>query len=249
MKLNLPLGAFINAVAIILGTIVGFFAQQIITPELQDLLLPLMGLLTLCLGAQTFMRCDDVLIIAVALVAGAAVGHGLDIQGGFEHFAEWVKAETTAWFPAGGNFVQAALTASLLFVIGPMAILGSLEDGLENRRTILNIKSVLDGVTSAMFTAAMGMGVIVSAIAVFIYQGLITLFANQLAFLRNDVVMLNNMSGMGGVLLLGIGLNVIGITHLPMGNVLPAFILLPLFLQLERKIRNYLGRSRPKPSV
>jgi uncharacterized membrane protein YqgA involved in biofilm formation len=231
-----PKGSAINGLAIVIGTAIGFLGSQFITPGLQNLILPLMGLLTVCIGIKMFLRGDAILVIALSLVIGAAVGHVLDIQGATEHVAQWLKMETAAWFPAGGDFVAAAMTASLLFVIGPMAILGALEDGLENRQSILNLKSVMDGVTAILFTAALGPGVIVSAFATFIFQGTITVFSRQLAFLRDDTKMLDNISGLGGILLLGIGLNVAGLTSLPLANVLPALLLLPILITLEKHL-------------
>ncbi len=170
---------------------------------------------------------DDLLVVVFSLVFGAVLGEAVEIENKLENLARYFEARVAIKTSDSSSFAKGFVTASLIYCVGSMAIVGSLESGLTGNHQTLFVKSVLDGVTSIIFASTMGLGVIFSSVAVFLYQGAITLAATVLKpYLVSETV--SQMTSVGGLLIMAIGFNMLNVTKIKIGNLLPA-IFLPLF--------------------
>lgn len=171
------------------------------------------------------------LLIVLCMAIGAILGEAVDIERRLESLGEWFKRRIPSQ-SGGGSFVEAFVTASLLFCVGAMAIVGALEDGLNGNPSILFAKSVLDGVAAVVFTASLGAGVYLSILAVLVYQGGITLLAGFIRPFLSDLL-IGQMSCVGSILIFAIGFNLLGVKKIKVGNLLPAMFLPIVFLWLK----------------
>jgi len=222
------LGTIVNAVAIIAGSITGLLFSRGIPEHYKVTVQNGVGLSVVMIGVKSALVADNLLVVIISIVAGALCGEIARIENRLEQLGTYL--ETIVAGKNGGNtdntFAKGFVTASLVFCVGSMAIVGSLESGLTGNHQTLFAKSVLDGVTSIIFASTMGLGVIFSAVAVFLYQGAITLTA---VFMKGFLVpaTVQEMTSTGGLLILAIGLNMLGMTRIRVGNMLPA-IFMPL---------------------
>lgn len=203
------------------GTGIGLAARGHLPQQYHDIALAAVGVGTLGLGFKMFILSHNVLIPIGALIFGGLLGHLLGIQAGIEVLGTWAKST----FGGGGRMEEAFVTTSILFCVGPMTLLGCLEDGLEGKIHLLGIKSILDGISSVFFAAALGWGVLMSALTVLVVQGSLTLSARQLRPLlaRRDV--LDETTAAGGGILLTIGIGLLGLRSFPSADFLPALLL------------------------
>lgn len=184
-----------------------------------------LGLAILLIGLQMSLQSQEILVVVISMVLGGLTGELLNIEGWLDRLGRWVDIKVGG---ATGEAGKAFVTTSLIYCVGAMAIMGSLEAGLNNNHQILFTKAALDGVSAALFASTMGLGVAFSALPVFVYQGSITLLAASLKGLLSPAAVLE-MSATGGLLIVGIGINILGIKEIKVGNLLPAvFYALPL---------------------
>lgn len=220
-------GTIVNVLAIFLGCSVGLILKSKFPEKIEKIIMQVLGLASLLIGMQMAIKADNILLVIFSLVIGGVIGEIIDIEAGLERFGERIKRK----FKSNNNserFVEGFLIASLLYCVGSMTIMGAIKEGLSGNPDILYAKSLLDGVTSIAFTAAMGIGVLFSAIPVFLYQGGITLLARAIKdFLSPEII--NEMTAVGGILIWGIGFGLLGIKKIKVGNLLPA-ILVAAFL-------------------
>lgn len=220
-------GTIVNVVAIFLGCSVGLILKSKFPEKIEKIIMQALGLASLLIGMQMAIKADNILLVIFSLVIGGVIGEIIDIEAGLERFGERIKRKFKS-NNTSERFVEGFLTASLLYCVGSMAIMGAIKEGLSGNPDILYAKSLLDGVTSIAFTAAMGIGVLFSAIPVFLYQGGITLLARNIKdFLSPEII--NEMTAVGGILIWGIGFGLLGIKKIKVGNLLPA-ILVAAFL-------------------
>jgi uncharacterized membrane protein YqgA involved in biofilm formation len=220
-------GTIVNVVAIFLGCSAGFILKSKFPEKIEKIIMQALGLASLLIGVQMAIKADNILLVIFSLVIGGVIGEIIDIEAGLERFGERIKRKFKS-NNTSERFVEGFLTASLLYCVGSMAIMGAIKEGLSGDPDILYAKSLLDGVTSIAFTAAMGIGVLFSAIPVFLYQGGITLLARNIKdFLSPEII--NEMTAVGGILIWGIGFGLLGIKKIKVGNLLPA-ILVAAFL-------------------
>jgi hypothetical protein len=220
-------GTIVNVVAIFLGCSVGLILKSKFPEKIEKIIMQALGLASLLIGMQMAIKADNILLVIFSLVIGGVIGEIIDIEAGLERFGERIKRKFKS-NNTSERFVEGFLTASLLYCVGSMAIMGAIKEGLSGNPDILYAKSLLDGVTSIAFTAAMGIGVLFSAIPVFLYQGGITLLARTIKdFLSPKII--NEMTAVGGILIWGIGFGLLGIKKIKVGNLLPA-ILVAAFL-------------------
>lgn len=220
-------GTIVNVVAIFLGCSAGFILKSKFPEKIEKIIMQALGLASLLIGMQMAIKADNILLVIFSLVIGGVIGEVIDIEAGLERFGERIKRKFKS-NNTSERFVEGFLTASLLYCVGSMAIMGAIKEGLSGNPDILYAKSLLDGVTSIAFTAAMGIGVLFSAIPVFLYQGGITLLARTIKdFLSPEII--NEMTAVGGILIWGIGFGLLGIKKIKVGNLLPA-ILVAAFL-------------------
>ena len=213
----------VNALAIAVGTLVGNKLRGGISERFRSILMQAMALAVMLIGIAGAVKTTDALIVVISLAIGALVGEGINIEKRLEQVGDALKRRVKG---AEASFTQGFVSASLIFCVGAMAIVGSLDAGLRGEYSTILTKSLIDGITAAMLASTLGLGVIFSAAAVFVYQGAITLLAGLLQPLLTDAI-ITEMSAVGGLLIFAIGLNMQGITKIRVGNLLPA-ILVPL---------------------
>ncbi len=220
------LGTIVNALAIIAGSLAGLFFHKGIAENYKQIVLQGVGLSVVLIGWKSALAADNLLVVILSIVVGAIMGEWLAIESKLEWLGQFLENKVTSRSSDTSSFARGFVTASLVFCVGSMAIVGSLESGLTGNHQTLFAKAVLDGVISVIFASAMGLGVLFSSVAVLLYQGLITLAA---VFLKQYLVAttIQQMTAVGGLLIVAIGINMLGILKIRVGNMLPA-IFLPL---------------------
>lgn len=214
------LGTVANVAAIVLGTLLGLLLRRRLPQRITRILTQGLGLVTALIGLQMVVATQNVLIVLVSIVVGGVVGELIQIEGRLDTFGTRLEKRFSR---RRGTFAKAFVTSSLLYCVGPIAILGALQDGLRGDYSILLTKSGLDGIASVAFASTLGIGVLFSAIPVLAYQGSITIAASLLEpYLRTAIV--NEMTATGGLLILGIALNILRVTKIKVGNMLPAIL-------------------------
>lgn len=212
-----------NTLAIIAGSLAGLLVKGGIPKAYMDTVMQAIGLAVILIGLKGALSAEDLLLVIFSLAIGGVAGEFLRIEERLEHLGLWLERKLSR---VGGDIAKGFVTASLLFCVGSMAIVGSLESGLTGNHQTLFAKSVLDGVSSIVFASTFGFGVMLSAGAVFLYQGLITVTASFIKpFLIPPVIA--QMSAVGGLLIMAIGFNILEFKRIKVGNMLPA-ILIPL---------------------
>lgn len=219
------LGTLINFAAVLLGSAIGLLLGKKVPERLRDTVMQGLGLCVLIIGALSALETDDVLGMIICIVLGALLGEWINI----ERRLAALGTRAQALFVRGGadgdgSFVQAFMAASLLFCVGPMSIIGPLESGLAGSHATQIAKGMMDGVSSIFIAAALGPGALLSALVILVYQGLITLAAGLLSPLLTEPI-ITQMSAVGGVVIIGVGLNLLNATDIRSGNLLPAIFL------------------------
>ncbi|MBE6939647.1 MAG: DUF554 domain-containing protein [Ruminococcaceae bacterium] len=217
-------GSIVNFFAILAGAVVGLFAGRLLTPKLEKALMGAIGLIVIGISVPGMMESQNTLVAILSLVLGTLIGEALDLDRRINQLGDFLQSK----FKGQGKFSEGFVTASLVFVVGAMAILGGLKSGLQNDHTILITKSIIDGITSIVFASTLGIGVAFSAIPVFLWQGGIALLASVVSPVFTDPVMAE-ISFVGSLLIAAIGTNLLGITKLKIMNMTPA-ALLPIVL-------------------
>lgn len=226
-------GTIINVVLILIGGFIGIFLGNRFSESLRHSVMMALGLFTVAYAIRLFLQTGNALVVLIALLIGLFLGEWWQLEDRLAGLGVWLEKK----FNNGGKtdsvtFVRGFLTASLIFSIGPMAILGSLQDGLSGDFSVLTIKAVMDGFASIAFASSLGIGVLFSSLVILVYQGGLSLAAYQLQFLTTDVL-LNEISAVGGVMLLGLAISgLLEIKKIRVGNFLPAFLIIPLVVWL-----------------
>lgn len=227
-------GTLLNTAAVVTGTLVGRLLGGRLPARMQEAQMAAVGLITVVLGVQNALAAQTPPVFLAALLAllvGGWIGEALRLHERIEVLGRIAEARLGGSGDASGRFARGFVTTSILFCAGPLTVLGCLEDGLRGDLTKLAVKSVLDGVSAAAFAASLGWGVLLSAGTVLVVQGALTLLAGLLRPLLTPP-MIAAMTAAGGVLLLGLGLNLLGVTRMRVAAFLPALLLAPLFLRL-----------------
>ncbi len=221
------LGTIVNTAAIIGGSTLGIILKGGIPEKYMNTVMQSISLAVIFIGLKGAMRIEDtndLLLVIFSLAIGSLIGEFLKIEERLEKTAKWIESRFS--MAGGGSISKGFVTASLVFCVGAMAIVGSLESGLNGDHQTLYAKSVLDGISSIVFASSLGIGVMFASVSVFLYQGLITLTASLIKpFLIPSVV--SQMSATGGLLIMGIGINLLEIKRIKVGNMLPA-VFVPL---------------------
>lgn len=216
-------GTLVNAVFIIIGSLLGLFFTKI--PEkYKETVMHGIGLAVILIGLQMAFETEVIIVVLLSLLTGAIIGEWLHLEEGLNRLGSWIGSKFTT---QNSNFsiAQGFVTASLIFVIGAMSVIGALDSGLRGDHEILITKGVIDGFVALVLTTTLGSGVIFSVIPVLLYQGAIALLATQIdqwlpaAFLSDMIV---ELTAVGGLLILAIGLNLLKITQIRIGNLLPS---------------------------
>ena len=213
-------GTLVNVVAVLVGGSLGLILGDRLPDRFKTIILSALGLGTLLIGIKLSVLTEHIGLVIVALVAGAVTGTLLDLEGRLEGVGRRLQARFAR---DSRTFVTGFVSASLLFCVGPMTVVGSIQDGTIGDATLLYAKSVLDGFAALALAAGLGVGVLFAALTVLIVQGGITAAGAGLVDVTSSVV-INEMSATGGVLILGIGLYLLDIKRLPLANFLPALV-------------------------
>lgn len=221
------LGNLVNTVAIIGGSLIGMLFKGKIPDRFNQSIMKSIALGIILIGILNALKVENMILVLLSLAIGTLIGEYIHIEKKLENLGNMLQKKS---LKSEGSISKSFVTASLLFCVGSMAIIGSLESGLSGNHQTLFAKSILDGISSIIFTSSIGVGVVFSAIPVFLYQGIIVLTANFLKpFLIESVIA--NMSSVGGLLIIGLGLNMLDYKKISVGNMLPA-IFIPLFYNL-----------------
>lgn len=225
------LGTVVDALAIIGGSIVGLIFGGGIPSKYNETIMKASALSVLLIGIMGAIKTQNILIVIFSMVIGSIVGEFLRIEDNLDKLGGFIGSKLG---DEEGGIAKGFVTASLLFCVGSMAIVGSLQSGLSGNHQILFAKAVIDGITSIIFTSTLGIGVILSSVAVFLYQGTITLAASYMKeFLTEDVI--REMSAVGGLLIMALGFNVMDFKRIKVGNMLPAMFV-PLMYYIGKLI-------------
>ncbi len=225
------LGTIVNCLAIVGGTLLGLLLKNGVQDKYKEIIMQAIGISIVYVGLASALSAlikdkPHPLLFIIALVLGAIIGEFLKIEQHLEQIGKLLESKMRN----SSNIAQGFVTASLIYCVGAMAILGSIKSGLTGDHTTLFIKSILDGVLSLLLATSFGIGVAYSAISVLLYQGCITLFAASLqSFITHD--MIREISIVGGILISLIGTNLLSITKIKVGNMLPA-VTIPVFYYL-----------------
>ena len=254
------IGTLINVVTVLVGGTLGTFLGARLPERMRETIMHGLGLMTLVIGIQLSFKTEDILIVLGSLLLGGIAGEWLRIEDRLDQLGRWLERRTAGnrrrstadRSPDGAEraspgsarassgsartssrFSRAFLTASLVFCVGPMTILGSIQDGLTGDYTLLAVKATLDGFAGLAFASSLGPGVIFAALTVLIYQGALTLGAGWASVLLTDP-MIAEMTATGGVLMLALGLGLLEIKQIRAGNLLPAVVVAPIIVAMVK---------------
>jgi len=221
----------VNAVAIIIGSLIGLLLKKGIPKRLTDSVMKALGLCTTFIGITGLLKGENVLVLIVSMVLGTLIGEGIDLDLRINHLGEWVERKLKKNdSQKNSGFAEGFVTATLLFCVGAMAVVGSLQSGLTGDHEMIYTKSILDFIAAIIFASTLGIGVMFSAVAVLIYQGSIVLLSSWIAPFLTDAT-IGEMTAVGSLLIFALGLNILGITKIKVMNLVPA-IFIPILLML-----------------
>jgi hypothetical protein len=231
------IGTILNVAAIIAGGTAGLLAGQQLSPRIEQRIKLILGLLTIYIGMKTVWNSingtfshvvKEIVIVLASLVIGNLIGRGIGLQRAISRLGEYAKNAFTEENPEKPKrFGEGFVTCTILFCVGPMAILGALEDGLSGKIQTLAVKSLMDGLATMAFVKTFGIGPIFAAIPVLAYQGTITLAASSLEPVLSNHLLLDNLNATGGLLILCISLVILDIQKVPLANYLPSLVVAP----------------------
>ncbi len=234
-------GTLVNALAVLVGSALGVLFRRRIPKGMDEILMQGLGLATLVIGMQMALGTRNVVVVILSMAIGGVLGHLLGIEAGLERLGTWAEARFGAR-EEGSTFARAFVTSSLLFCVGPLTILGAFQGGLGQSPVLLYTKSMLDGVSSVAIGATLGPGVFLSAGTILVYQGALTLLASSAQSLMTPDVT-REFTATGGLLVLGVGITLLGLRPIRVGNLLPALLvivvltsLLPMLTSLARSL-------------
>lgn len=227
------LGTLANTGAIIAGCLLGILLKGGIPERVNDTIMNGLALFVVYIGVDGALKAHDPMAVVLSVVIGAVIGELIDIDRRLQIFGDNIERSFKG---KGGRISEAFVTSSLIFCVGAMAIVGSLESGLTGNHQKLFTKSIIDGVASVVFTSSLGIGVVLSSVSVLIYQGLITLAASSVKEILVTSV-INDMTAVGSLLIIGISFNMLGMTKVKVANLLPG-VFIPIVYHL---IYPYIG--------
>ncbi|GAA0817405.1 DUF554 domain-containing protein [Clostridium tertium] len=216
------IGTLINSLTIIIGSIIGLFVKGKINGKISDTIMSGLALCVIYIGVSGALKGENTIVMIISIALGGLIGELIDIDSKLENLGNKIEKMVNK----NGSTVSIAegfVTSTLLFCVGAMAIVGALESGLNNNYSTLLAKSILDGISSIIFSSTLGIGVILSSVSVLLYQGSITLAAGMLSNMLNDAA-ITNITAVGSLLIIGLGLNILGISKIKVSNLLPAML-------------------------
>lgn len=211
-------GSIVNSLTIIIGGLIGLILNKGIKHRYQETIMDGLGLVVIIIGIINAVKSENIILLIASLVIGSIIGEKIRIDKRLNHFGNLLESK---FKKEGSTFTEGFVSATLVFCVGAMAIVGSLEAGLLRDYNTLFVKSMLDGITSMIFATSLGIGVLFSAIPVLLYQGSITLLAASLSSILTPVVV-TEVSAVGGILIMAIGLTLLKVKEIRVANMIPA---------------------------
>ncbi|WP_160725999.1 DUF554 domain-containing protein [Bacillus sp. USDA818B3_A] len=233
------LGTLVNGLLIIIGTLLGKLLNRI--PEgMKTTVMYAIGLAVMVLGLQMGLKSENFLIVIISLVVGAVTGEALRLEDRLNDLGGWIERKVGS--NGKGSISEGFVTATLIFVIGAMAIIGALDSGIRGDHDVLYTKSIIDGFTALILTTTLGIGVIFSTIPVVLYEGLIALFATRInQFVPKELMdqFIVEMTATGGVMIFAIGLNLTGMVKIKVANLLPGIVVTGIIVTILYNYHNF----------
>ncbi|WP_147535998.1 DUF554 domain-containing protein [Bacillus marasmi] len=226
------LGTIVNGLLIIIGTLLGKLFHRI-SEKMKHSVMTVIGLAVAVLGLQMGFKSENFLIVIISLVIGTVIGEYFELENKLNQVGNWLESKIGN--KSNGSISEGFVTATLIFVIGAMAIIGALDSGIRGDHDVLYTKAIIDGFTAIILTTTLGIGVLFSAIPVVVYQGTIAMFATQIDRFVPQVLMdsfIVEMTATGGVMIFAIGLNLIGITKVRVANLLPSILITAIIVTI-----------------
>ncbi len=223
------LGVIINVITVLIGSGIGLLLKKGIPERVSKAAMTAIGLCTLYIGIDGALEGENTIVLILSMVFGAIAGTLIDIDKGLEKGGKFLENKLRG---KGGNITQGFVTGSLLFCVGAMTVVGSLNAGLTGDNELLITKSILDLISSCMLSCTLGFGVALSALFVLLYQGGLVLAAGLLQNILTDTALIAEITSAGSVMIIALGLNILGITKIKVANLLPALLFVPLFYYL-----------------
>ncbi len=217
------LGTIVNSATIIIGALIGILFKKGIKEDYKNTIMDGIGLSVLVIGVSNALEFENLVVVIVSIVIGSIIGELIDINKRLNNLGDKLQSK---FKNEEGNFSKGFVTASLVYCVGAMAIVGAIQSGLTGNHQTLYAKAVLDGITAIVFASTLGIGVMFSSLAVFLYQGIITIFASSLSLILTEIA-INEISSVGGILIMAIGINLLGLKEIKIANMLPS-IAIPL---------------------
>ena len=226
MRMLIPIGSIVNALAVIIGSLIGLRLGSFIPDRVRKSIFQVIGLFTLILGTKMALETNQVLLLLISLVLGVLIGELLGIERILDKVSRLIKEKVKS---KDKLFSEGLITAFLLYCVGSMTFVGAIEEGINNDKTLLYTKSLMDGVTSILLASSLGIGVLVSALPLLLFQSILTWGAFYFeGYLQPD--MITELSAVGGVLIMAISLNILEILKIKVSNLLPALLLvIPIY--------------------
>ncbi|MBF6596718.1 MAG: DUF554 domain-containing protein [Fermentimonas sp.] len=222
------IGTLVNTAAVIIGGLLGLALKKRMPDRVTTIYFQAIGLFTLAIGASMAVSMEKILIVVSSLALGSLIGEWCDIERGVEKLSDYLKVR----FKIGSEkFSEGLVTSFLLFCVGSMTILGTIQEGTGGSPDLLFTKSTMDFFSAILLASAMGVGVLFSSVPLFIFQATITIIARYAAnFFTDDIIL--GLTNVGGILLIGLGINILGIKKLRIMNMLPSLVIVILFIWL-----------------
>ena len=234
------LGVVVNTITVLVGSLIGLAAGRALPQRMSDTVMKGLGLCTLFIGITGMLEGENTLMLIVTMVLGAILGEGLDLDGKLQRGGAWLQSRFHSSQPGKTSIAEGFVSACLLFCVGAMTIVGSLESGLTGDHTLIFMKSAMDCVAAIIFASQMGIGVIFSAAFVLVYQGALTLLAGVVAPVLTDA-MISEMSCVGSLIICGLALNMLEVTRLKVINYVPAIFLSPFVIAAYQMVTAWMG--------
>lgn len=222
----------VNAIGIIIGSAMGLLFGNTLNKKYQDIIMTVIGLCILYIGMDSAFQTDNMLILIISSIIGTIVGTWLNIDAKLNNLGNILKKPFKKL--NNENFVDGFITSTLIFALGAMTIIGSIEAGLLKKYDVLYTKSIIDFITSIVLASSLGVGVFFSALSVSVIEGSVVLVAMISKDLFSDVL-ISNISGVGGILIIALGLKILNIKDIPVANMLPA-VIIPIFFEVAANL-------------
>ncbi|CAM3197952.1 DUF554 domain-containing protein [Filibacter tadaridae] len=226
-------GTIVNALLIIFGAFLGRILHNI--PErMKETVMYGIGLTVAVIGIQMTFESSQILIVIISIVFGAVLGEWMNLDEKVNRLGGWIESKMPSKV-SGSDIAQGFVTATLIFVVGSMAIIGAIDSGLRNDHDVLFMKGIIDGFTSVILSSTLGIGVVFAAVPVFLYQSIITLLSTQISRFVPDELLdffISEMTATGGLMILAIGLNLIGLTKIRVANLIPGILVVGIVVTI-----------------